>query len=88
LPYDPASGEDLQMVEGLAGWSRTYGERHIYVQKQSKKALSGTVEWHDVFLEVDSEQPVDVSQCDGVNCGQPSLSADGHWLVFVKTKAE
>ena len=88
LPYDPASGEDLQMVEGLAGWSRTYGERHIYVQKQSKKALAGAVEWHDVFLQVDSAPPVNVSQCDGVNCGQPSLSADGHWLVFVRTKAE
>lgn len=88
LPYDPSSGKDLQMVEDLAGWSRTYGERHIYVQKQSKKAFSGTVEWHDVFLQVDSESPVDLSQCDGVNCGQPSLSADGHWLVFVKSKAE
>jgi len=49
LPYDPSSGEDLQMVEDPAGWSRTYGEPHIYVQKQSKKALSGTVEWHDIF---------------------------------------
>src|ERR1700686_480803 len=88
LPYDPASGEDLQTVEDLAGWSRTYGERHIYVEKQTKKALSSPVEWRDVFLQVDSQPPVDVSQCDGVNCGQPSLSADGHWLVFVKTKAE
>lgn len=88
LPYDPASGEDLQIVEDLAGWSRSYGERHIYVQKQSKKALSGTVEWHDVFLQVDSGPPVDVSQCDGVNCGQPSLSADRRWLVFVRARAE
>jgi hypothetical protein len=88
LPYDPSSGENLQMLEDLAGWSRTYGERHIYVQKQSKKALSGTEEWHDVFLQVESEPPVDVSQCDGVNCGQPSLSADGHWLVFVRSKVE
>jgi len=88
LPYDPASRDDLQLVEDLAGWSRTYGDRRIYVQKQSKKALSGTVEWHDVFLQVDNELPVDVSQCDGVNCGQPSLSADGHWLVYVRTKAE
>jgi hypothetical protein len=37
LPYDPASGEDLQIVEGLEGWSRIYRERHIYVQKQSKQ---------------------------------------------------
>jgi hypothetical protein len=50
--------------------------------------LSGTVEWYDVFPQVESEIPVDLSQCDGVNCGQPSLSADGHWLVFLKTTAE
>jgi hypothetical protein len=88
VPYDPASSQDLQMVENLAGWSRTYGNQHVYVQKQHKQALSGTVEWHDVFVQVDGNPPVDVSQCDGVNCGQPSLSPDGHWLVFVRAKAE
>jgi len=31
LPYDLASDQDLQMVENLQGWSRTYGDRHIYV---------------------------------------------------------
>lgn len=88
VPYDPASSQDLQMVEDLAGWSRTYGDRHIYVKRQSKQALSGTVEWSDVFLQVGNQTAVDVSQCGGVNCGQPSLSADGHWLVFVKSVGE
>ena len=88
VPYDPASGQDLQMVETLAGWSRTYGNRHVYVQKQHKQALSGTVEWHDVLFQADSQPPVDVSDCDGVNCGQPSLSPDGHWLVFVRAKPD
>jgi hypothetical protein len=88
VPYDPASGQDLQMVENLGGWLRTYGDRQIYVRKQSKQALSGTVEWSDVFLQVEGQPSVDVSQCDGVNCGQPSLSPDGHWLVFVRTKGE
>ena len=88
VPYDPASGEDLQMVETLSAWSRTYGDRHIYVQKQTKEGFGGKVEWHDVFLQVEGQPPVDVSQCDGVNCGQPSVSADGRWLVFVKAGAE
>jgi len=88
VPYDPASDQDLLMVEALSAWSRTYGDRHIYVQKQTKEAFSGKVEWHDVFLQVGSQPPVDVSQCDGVNCGQPSISTDGRWLVFVKAKAE
>ncbi len=88
VPYNPASSQDLQMVEDLQGWSRTYGDQHVYVKRQSKQALSGTVEWSDVCLQVGSQPPLDVSQCDGVNCGQPSLSADGHWLVFVKSVVE
>jgi len=88
VPYDPASSQDLQMVEDLEGWSRTYGDRHIYVKRQSKHALSGTVEWSDVFLQVGNQLPVDASQCDGVNCGQPSLSENGRLLVFVKAEAE
>lgn len=88
MPYDAASGQDLQMVEDLEGWSRTYGNQHVYTHRQSKQALSGTVEWSDVFLQVDNQRPLDVSQCDGVNCGQPSLSSDGRWVVFVKATAE
>ena len=88
VPYDPASDQDLLMVEALSAWSRTYGDRRIYVQKQTKEAFSGKVEWHDVFLQVGTQSPVDVSQCDGVNCGQPSISTDGRWLVFVKARAE
>lgn len=88
VSYDPASNQDLQMLENLEGWSRTYGNKRAYVQKQSKRAFSGPVEWTDVFLHVDGHSPSNVSQCDGVNCGQPSLSADGQWLVYVKTKTE
>ena len=88
VPYDPASSQDLQMVENLQGWARTYGDRHIYVKHQSKQALSGIVEWSDVFLKMGNQEPVDVSQCDGAQCGQPSLSEDGRLLVFVKAKAE
>jgi hypothetical protein len=88
LPYDLASSQDLQMVENLQGWLRTYGDRHIYVDRQTKQALSGTVEWSDVFLKVGNQDPSDISQGDGVNCGQPSLSQTGHLLVFVKAGAE
>jgi len=58
------------------------------VKRQTKQALSGTVEWTDVFRKMGSGEPVDVSRCDGVNCGQPSLSQTGRLLVFVKAKAE
>jgi Tol biopolymer transport system component len=88
LPYNPASSQDLQMVEDLTSWSRAYGDRQVYVQRQVKQALSGKVEWSDVFLQSGDRPPVDVSKCDGVNCGQPSLSPDGRSLAFVKAQSE
>jgi hypothetical protein len=88
VPYDLTSSRDLQMMENLQGWSRAYGDRHIYVERQAKQAFSGTVQWSGVFLQVGNQEPVDVSQSDGVNCGQPSLSENGSLLVFVKAKEE
>jgi hypothetical protein len=88
LAYDPRSSAELQMVENLEGWTRTYGDKQTYVRRQSKQALSGVVEWSEVFLKTDGQAPIDVSQCNGANCGQPSLSTDGQLLVFVKTGPE
>jgi len=88
VPYDPASSQDLQMVESLQGWTRTYGNEQVYVKRQTKQAFSGTVEWSDVFRKVGDAAPVDVSQCDGTDCGQPSLSENRRLLVFVKARTE
>ncbi|HSU60726.1 MAG TPA: hypothetical protein VLI55_15545 [Bryobacteraceae bacterium] len=88
VPYDANSSHDLQMIEDLAGWSRTYADKRIYVKRQSKPALSGTVEWSDVFLQAGNQPAANISRCAGVNCGQPSLSADGHSLVFIRSTAE
>lgn len=88
LAFDPHSSADLQMVEDLEGWTRSYSDKQIYVQRQTKQALSGTVEWSDVFLKVTGQEPVNVSRCNGENCGQPSLSSDGRLLIFVKSEAD
>lgn len=88
LAYDAGSSADLQTVESLEGWTRTYGSKQVYVRRQTKQTLSGVVEWNDVFLKADGQEVVDISQCNGTNCGQPSLSADGRFLAFVKGKPE
>jgi hypothetical protein len=88
VPYDPASPQELKMVESLEGWSRTYGDKHVYVDKVTKSAMSGPVEWVDVIYAAGDAKPMNISNCDGSNCGQPSLSSDGHQLVFVKASQE
>jgi len=87
IEYDAAASADLQMVENLEGWTRIYGDKQVSVRRQTKQALSGPVEWSDVFLKADGQEPVNVSRCNGANCGQPSLSADGRFVVFVKSGA-
>ena len=88
IQYDSSSSQDLQMVESLEGWTRTYGSWELYVESQTKQALSGTIEWTDIFLKVGNDKPVDLSRCDGFNCGQPSLSKDKRLAVFVKSLAD
>jgi hypothetical protein len=88
LPYDPDSIEDRHMVEHLSGWDRNYGETSVYINQQTKTGMSGTLSWTDVFLRKGSGTPMDVSNCDSVNCGQPSLSPDGKLVAFVKSEEE
>ncbi len=85
-PYDPASREDQRMLEHLRGWDRVYGGRSVYVKSLTKQSLSGPVEWTDVFIKAGSDEPINVSRCEQVDCGQPSLSADGRFLVYIKAQ--
>jgi len=85
MPYNAASSRDLQMIEHLQSWERVYGNVSLYTKRRSKETIDGTVEWTDVYSKRGNDEAVDVSQCDGVNCGQPSQSADGRYVVFVKS---
>ena len=88
LSYDPSSSEDRHMLEHLSAWDRDYGETSVYINQQTKSGMAGTVSWTDVFLKTGSNAPIDISNCDGINCGQPSLSPDGKLLAFVRADEE
>jgi hypothetical protein len=83
VEFDPASNDDRSMVEHLQSWDRSYGDKTIYVKRESKSEVFGKIEWTDVYFKDGRRGAVNASRCDGVNCGQPSLSADGRKLVFV-----
>jgi hypothetical protein len=85
MSYDPASSRDLELIEHLQSWERVYGNTRVYTKRQSKETLYGAAEWTDVYLKRGGAEAVDVSECDGVNCGQPSVSADGRSVVFIKS---
>lgn len=85
LPYDSSSTDDRHMLEHLSAWNRTYGDTLLYVSQQTKSGMAGTLSWLDVFLKQGTQAAVDVSNCDGTNCGQPSLSVDGQFVAFVRS---
>ena len=83
IPYDPKLSQDRKLLSHLKGWERVYGDTKIYVKAQTREGLAGTVEWYDVFLKKGDAEPVNVSRCEGANCGQPSLSGEVLFLSVV-----
>lgn len=84
LPFDRNSEADRLLLAHLSGWERSYGPKKVFVRRQSKEDLSGTIEWTDVFFKQEAQDPINVSQGDGVNCGQPSLSHNGALVTYVR----
>jgi len=85
ISYDANSPNDRKLMNHLKGWERVYGDVMVYPKAQTRETVSGTVEWQDVCLKRDDAVPINVSRCDGANCGQPSLSGDATKVVFIRT---
>ena len=82
-------GEDQEFRRAVAharGWERIYGTTKVYVKTEVKNDLAGSLEWSDVYLQQSKSEPKNLSQCDGINCGQPSLSQDGRHVVYIKAR--
>ena len=82
--HDPKSDAERRMLAQVRGQERTYGDAAVDVKTEAKRGLSRTIEWTDVYFPRGSSSPQNVSACDGVNRGQPSLSPDGRRVAFVK----
>jgi hypothetical protein len=86
LPYDPKSADERAVLAQVRAQDRVYGNATVYTKTESKQGMSRKLEWTDVYLQRGGTPPQNVSKCDGVNCGQPSLSPDGRSIAFVKSK--
>jgi hypothetical protein len=84
LSYDRESGAHRSMLFHIRGQERVYGSTSVYVKSESKRGMARMLEWTDVYLKRGEAPPQNISACDGVNCGQPSLSQDGRRVVFIK----
>jgi hypothetical protein len=84
IPYNAQSSDDRNLLNHLKGWERDYGNVAVYSMEQRRESVVGPVEWQDVFFKKGDAEPVNISRCDGDNCGQPSLSSDGEKVAYVR----
>jgi hypothetical protein len=84
ITYDPALREDRRTIVHLQGWERVYGDAKVYVKSETKSGVAGPIEWTDVYLKRGGAEPVNVSNCDGSNCGQPALSQNKKFIIYIK----
>lgn len=85
LPFDTAGEDERRMLAQIRAQSRTYGDISVYTREQTRRGLTGQIDWIDVFLARPGAAPVNVSACDGVDCAQPALSPDGRRVAFIKS---
>jgi hypothetical protein len=86
IAYDPRSNEAGTFLAHLRGEERAYGDTVLYVRKETRNEVTGDVlEWTDVFVKEGDKRPRNISECEGANCGQPSLSADGDKIAYVRS---
>jgi hypothetical protein len=85
LPHDAESKEEQRMLAFVRDGERVYGDIRVYTRTETRRGLSRTIEWSDVYLARGTAAPVNVSSCDGVNCAEPALSNDRRRLAYVKS---
>ena len=85
LPFDATSQQEQLVVAQARGQERVYGDTTLFVKTESRRGLSREIRWTDVYVKRGNAEPQNVSKCDGVNCGQPTLSPDRKTVAFVKS---
>jgi len=76
LTYD-ANGPDKNLVDSLKQWERQYGAVSLFVKD------NGSGRFRDVYLRAEGRED-NLTRCEDVSCGQPSLSQDGTRVAFIR----
>lgn len=84
LAVDAGDRRQLELLARARSQARTVGTLSVDVEPQSRQGLARVVEWSDVVLRDAPHVVRNLSDCDGVDCGQPALSADLARVVFIR----
>jgi hypothetical protein len=83
--YGSLPGDKI-LIDHLLDWRREYddGNFRFDIQEQERQTSTRTIRWTDIFLNRNNQNWTNISRCDGIRCGQPSLSHNRNLVVFVK----
>lgn len=84
LAVDSNDRGQLGLLAQARSQSRAIGSMSIDVERQTRQDLARVVEWTDVIMRDAPHIVRNLSACNGVDCGQPALSADLTRVVFIK----
>lgn|SRR6185503_3276977 len=76
--------EDQTMVNHLQDWNRVYDDGALEFQVRLTEKNRGQVKWTDVFLRR-NDTWTNVTKCEPVMCGHPSISHNRKKVVFIKS---
>lgn len=76
--------EERVIINRLKNWDRAYGDVKLTVEATTEQGLSGPRTWSDVYVTRAGQAKQNLSWCDDIDCGQPSLSHDKTRVLFVK----
>ncbi len=85
IPHNADSSDDQVMLAHLSGWERVYDDTLLYTEKNEKQGPGGmAIEFTDVYLKRGSDPPINLTHGNRISSSQPSLSADGRVVVFIR----
>jgi hypothetical protein len=86
LPWDPQAKGNTALLAHLRGEERVYGDIRLFVTTESAPSLDGTRQWQEVHLQRGGAAPISVSDCKPQSCRQPTLSADGKLVAYIRVE--
>ncbi|HEX8174187.1 MAG TPA: hypothetical protein VF543_03600 [Pyrinomonadaceae bacterium] len=96
IPHETETDEGKFIFSQLADWNRTYCGTEVFVELkceiepqtgECKRDATGKIkkQWTDVMAQRPYKDPINISDCKGDNCSQPSLSLDGQYAAYIRT---
>lgn len=78
------SPDERGTINRLKNWDQVYDNMRLTVEVTTEQGLSGPRTWSNVYMTRTGQSKQNLSRCEDVDCGQPSLSHDKTRVAYIK----